>query len=502
VFPHLVVTRAWEKPKGSREVSCLLGSGSSQDFKVHTTTFQNLMRGIYERLFFVKDGNGFGRPPLPKENIYTERMSAASDLIIANCPKTNPITEREFASLYQARRRTAYNKAVDSLEHSAVCKSDGYVDTFTKVEKINFTSKPDPAPRIIQPRRKRYNVSVGVFLKPMEHILYKAVARCFGEKTIVKGMNGAEVGQLAYGKWSKFRHPVAIGMDASRFDQSVSVDALKWLHRIYVNCVASYKDRCVLRRLLKSQLVNIGYARVGGWIIRYGVEGSRMSGDMDTSSGNCLLASMLVYQYCTEKSIPFSLLNNGDDCVIICERDDVGRFCDVHEWFLDYGFNMVVEAPVYDFERIVFCQSHFIWNGRGYVQVRDPKVCTAKDSLSLVPFSSEPVMRAWLGAVGHGGLALNSGIPVLQEFYSMYLRESHGYNGSTHPSLESGTSFLAKGMESKWSEVTPKARYSFWLATGILPDEQVQLEGYYSKFSYSYNSSTPRGDMTPLSLYQ
>jgi len=460
------------------------------------------MRGIYERLFFVKDGNGFRRPPLPRENIYSERLNKVKNRIVANCPKTNPITRQEFAELYQARRRTAYLKAVESLEHSEVCKSDGYVDTFTKVEKINFTSKPDPAPRIIQPRRKRFNVAVGVFLKPMEHLLYKAVHKCFGEKTIVKGMNGAEVGRLAFEKWSKFSRPVAVGMDASRFDQSVSVDALRWLHGIYESCVASFRDRCVLGRLLKSQLVNIGFARVGDHVIRYGVEGSRMSGDMDTASGNCVLASSLVLQFCLEHDIEFSLLNNGDDCVVICDQSDLHKFDDVHEWFTDYGFNMVVEDPVYEFEKIVFCQSHFIWNGTGYVQVRDPKVCTAKDSLSLVPFTSEPAMRAWLGAVGQGGLALNSGIPVLQEFYAMYLRESKGHTGLDHPSMESGTRFLSRGMESKWVLISPEARYSFWLATDILPDEQVQLEEFYSMFSYDFSADTPSGDLTPLYLYQ
>ena len=37
------------------------------------------------------------------------------------------------------------------------------------------TKKPDPAPRVIQPRNVRYNVEVGRYLRRFEHYLYRGI---------------------------------------------------------------------------------------------------------------------------------------------------------------------------------------------------------------------------------------------------------------------------------------------------------------------------------------
>jgi hypothetical protein len=60
--------------------------------------------------------------------------------------------------------------------------------SFTKAEKINFTSKPDPAPRIIQPRDPRYNVEVGRRIAHIEKPLFKALAKMCGHEVVFKGM--------------------------------------------------------------------------------------------------------------------------------------------------------------------------------------------------------------------------------------------------------------------------------------------------------------------------
>lgn len=500
-LPRLVATRARDKPRNPRVVDCLLGSGSTLEYRVHTSTFPNLMRGIYERLFFVKVEGKFQRPPQPMENIYSTRLGLMRQQIVGNVSKANPISRREFADMYQARRRTRYHQAVDSLEIQAVSRRDALVRTFNKVERYCHTLKPDAACRIISPRDPRYNVEVGRFLKPLEHRLYDAITKLFGERTIAKGMNGVTVGRLAREKWEKYRNPVAISIDASRFDQHVSKQALIWEHWLYVQCFARKKDRKRLAEMLEMQLVNKGLAIVDGHKIKYTVEGSRMSGDMNTALGNCLIACCLMKSFCDEYSIPFSLLNNGDDCVIICEREHYPKFKRAGKFFLDFGFNMIQEDPVYAFSEISFCQGNFIWNGNEWVHIRHPKVCTAKDSISLIPFHSEAVMRGWLRAVGDGGLALNSGVPVLQEFYEMYRRESRGVSSNVlaHPAMETGLRFLAMGMDPKYRDISCYSRFTFWEASGILPDAQIELENYYRKHTIE-NIGSVQGDTTPLHL--
>jgi hypothetical protein len=50
-----------------------------------------------------------------------------------------------------------------------------------------------------------------------------------------------------------------------------------------------------LAELLKWQLQNKGFARTIDGLIKYSVEGCRMSGDMNTALGNCTIMCALVY---------------------------------------------------------------------------------------------------------------------------------------------------------------------------------------------------------------
>ena len=112
--------------------------------------------------------------------------------------------------------------AVESLKVSPIEEKDSYLNAFVKCEKINRTAKLDPAPRIIQPRKPRFNVCLGRYIKPIEHAIYRAIDKVFGSPTVVKGMNATERGLLLARKWARFSDPVAIGIDAKRFDQHVS----------------------------------------------------------------------------------------------------------------------------------------------------------------------------------------------------------------------------------------------------------------------------------------
>ena len=395
----------------------------------------------------------------------------------------------DFPPLYQGRRRTGYEDTVVKMRTFGMPSNLANVATFTKTEKINFTVKKDPNPRIIQPRTRAYNVLVGCYIKPSEALYCKTVAKIFGSRTIVKGLNADEVGRLAEEKWRKFDRPVAVGMDAKAFDEHVNVDLLKFEHELYVKTQSSIDDRRRLAALLKMQLRNVCSTFIGEYRVKYAVDGRRMSGDMNTGTGNSLIMSASVWTYCRDAGITkFELLNNGDDCVLIVEQDDLHRLNNVTPWFKELGLNMVVEEPVYELEKIDFCQSNFLKvNGR-YRQVRKPSFAICKDSVSTKPFHVENDMRAWLSGVGEGGLALNSGVPVLQSFYTAYMRAGKGVKplSALDPTMETGTRMLTRGMDSKTMPVTPEARLSFWLATGCLPDEQILLERHYDNLTIAF----------------
>jgi hypothetical protein len=148
-----------------------------------------------------------------------------------------------------------------------------------------------------------------------EKRLFSGFETVFGYSVILKGMNAHATAEQLRSNWDSFTQPVAVGLDASRFDQHVSHAALCWEHSVYNGVFRSSE----LRRLLRWQLVNHGVARTEGQRIDYTTNGCRMSGDINTSLGNCLIMSSIVLAYCETRGITARLSNNGDDCVLILE---------------------------------------------------------------------------------------------------------------------------------------------------------------------------------------
>jgi hypothetical protein len=497
----LEVQKYWDVEPKVRNSVHLQHLSPPVHFGVHNSSIQNLERAIKERVFFVKSENGdFVPAPAPKPHHFEAKLSVFRQQLIDRLPSTTPIQIREFPLLYTGRKRTIYENAVQSLMHEGVSVKDSKLKAFVKAEKINFTAKGDPVPRVIQPRDPRYNVELGCFLKPVEKQLYKAINRVFGSTTIMKGLNAESAGRVVKQKWDKFSRPVAVGLDASRFDQHVSVDALKWEHAIHLRMTQGRANKLKLSKLLAWQLDNrgVGYCRDGK--LRYSVKGKRMSGDMNTGSGNCLLMCAMIYSYCFERKISnYELMNNGDDCVVIMEQRDLERFQQgLDSWFLGMGFSMKVEEPVKVIEQIEFCQTHPVFDGCKYVMVRNLKNGLSKDCLSLTYNDTINSLFHYYRELGEAGLHLTGGIPIWQEFYNRLLgcvpdavksskRRSNVYSQNV------GMMMLADGMHRKYADVTAAARFSFYLAFGVTPDEQRSVESYYENVTISFDKKMACG---------
>lgn len=424
----------------------------------------------------VSTPDGLLPTPQPSANAF-DRLRVYSQALRRWLPQTPPVDYDTFVEYYKGRRKAVYRAAADSLLTKPVSRQDAELKAFVKAEKLNLTNKPDPAPRLIQPRTPRYNVEVGRYLRPIEKLVYRAIAKTWKGPTVFKGMNAAQQGQEFDNIWNQFARPVAIGLDASRFDQHVSKPALKWEHSVYKMCYKGAEGD-FLQRLLSWQLDNRGKAYTEEGVVSYEVSGCRMSGDMNTSMGNCLIMCALVWLYCLEKGIVARLANNGDDCVVVMDQRDEALFSEgLNTWFLEFGFEMVVEAPVYVLEEIVFCQTQPVYTPSGYVMVRSPDAASAKDCSSLLPLNN--CFTAWAGAIGACGLSLTGGIPFFQEFYSSLLaagtaskiKEAEG-----EALIGYGMRMLSQGMARKYVEIDPRTRMSFALAFGMMPDEQEELE--------------------------
>jgi hypothetical protein len=375
-----------------------------------------------------------------------------------------------------------YLKAKISLQQRTVSLVDSFVSGFVKCEKINFSEKLDPAPRIIYPRNPRYNLAVGVYLKPIEHQVYHMIDKMFEalgchESTVAKGHNFGRRARTLREKWEKFYCPVALLFDAKRFDQHVSVEALEFEHSVY-NML--YEQDPELARLLRWQLDLRFFGRTDDGVVKLKKRGGRCSGDMNTAMGNVVIMSMLFYQLLTQLGVAFEFYDDGDDSVLIVEKQDVRLLQDaVPAFFLRHGFTMKMSAPREVFEQVEFCQTQPVFDGERWTMVRDPRTAIAKDTCSTLPCEQRGVLQMWLRAVSDCGEAISGGLPVWDQFYRRYRELAAGAKPGEFPELETGMARLAKGMRRRFRDTSPEARLSFHRAFGIEPWHQVLMERHF-----------------------
>ncbi len=485
---RLLWKREVGNPKERRYVR-VAGVAPSIDIVPFTESLDTLLRAVTERVFLVKDGDGFTRPPRPETGVFSAALQCVSDLLLPILPSTAPISHQAFVDHYKGRKREFYQRALDDLRNGrSTLEEDAAVSVFIKYEKTDRTTKADPVPRVISPRDPKFNIRVGRYLQPLEKKLFKKLGKLFHDEhpTVIKGFNASKSAEILLAKWNMFNEPVAIGLDASRFDQHVSLEALQWEHQVYGACFKTAKHKRRLAILLRQQLVN----RCSGWTqngrVSYTINGTRMSGDMNTSMGNCILMCSMIKAYFLHKGVNAQLANNGDDCVVFLEKRDLPHFMEgLTAWFLRLGFNMTVEAPVTSFCQLEFCQTKPIFDGVEWIMCRNPHTAIAKDSVMLKSWDTPSIFRGWLDAVGTGGLSLTSRLPVFQAFYSSYVRAGKR-RAIPKELLPWSFTNMCDGMNRTPGIVLPEARLSFWEAFDITPDEQIELEKYYDELSVTH----------------
>lgn len=476
-----VITDCGNRPKPATQRRALIWRvGPSTSWGVHNNSLRNGLRAVRERVFAVEANGQLRKRPQSSPGAFELLADFKSRLLVAMPFPPLKLSSQQFCESYHGAKRAMYERAVESLSRRPIERSDASGNAFVKGEKVEFTTqKPDPAPRVIQPRNPRYNVELGRFLKPIEKAVYIAIAEVWGGPTVFKGMNCFEQGAALAEIWDEYEDPVAVGCDASRFDQHVGPPALRWEASSYV---AIYRGNPHLAKLLSWQLRNKMYLHTPEGTIKYEVDGCRMSGDMNTSLGNCLLMCGMGYAAVTAAGIKCRLVNNGDDCQFIMPRKDVRRFLEAAEpLFVKFGFTIKWEDPVDRLEDIEFCQTRPFYDGARWRMVRTVRRAIAKDLMMMSPPKEglNKAYREWLGAVGRCGLALCSGVPVMQALYCRMIALGEG----RQVVAESGMAMLARGLNSEVSEITPEARLSMWRQTAILPSAQEELERLFSNIS-------------------
>lgn len=392
---------------------------------------------------------------------------------------------------YSGAKRKRYMEAAERFLRFGVRAFDAVCTMFVKPERFDGHAKHNPDPRAIQFRSSVFCVALAQYLQPIEHHIYEFDIFSAGvppSRNIAKGLNSSQRAELLRKKLSHFRRPVVLSLDASRFDKHVAVEHLQAEHHVYRSANKDWLFWELLRRQYRNRVkTNLG--------LEYIVVGRRMSGDMNTAVGNCLIMLMMVKSFCRSTTIlRWDTLDDGDDCLLIIEDEDLDRvLSSVHQYFLEFGMVMKVESVARSLFEVVFCQSSVVeYADARFKFVRDYKAVISK-SLCGVRHWQDPNYRIKvLRAIGLCELVLNLGVPVLQSFACCVLRNvgrpsdielaSDGLRNRVGRELRSlGVPIWAIEPQ----PVAECARESFAQAFGCDRQEQLDLEKFFDGWTFN-----------------
>jgi len=484
---------------------------------VFNNTLDNGYRAFAERYFLCKTSDGF-RPALPVhvfEYTHDHVMMGFLESVCAELDLVPVASNREVVGAYTGAKRMVYEQASEEFYRDGVTRRHAMLHSFVKFEKQDLSK----APRVINPRSTVYNLRLGRFLKFNEKKYYKALATVFGqEHVVIKGLDTMSVATQLRQLWDDNANPIAIGGDASKFDMHVSKAALYYEHLFYIRPYydslgearlaydrvisdnrenpKGYSDREELCWLLSQQLYNRGRAWFDDGKLSFEMEGTRASGDLNTSLGNCLLMCALTHAWARRAGTRVALANNGDDCQYFMDRSVETQFREgMCDWFATKGFRMVLEDTAHEFESVEFCQAQPVLTFNGWNMVRNPQTLITKATMCLTPVANFNGLRRWMMAVGVCEGSLARGVPVVQAFAACLRANGSkctarqielAYHGSTR-------AFHAD-MNASCEPITDVARNSFHTAFGVTPEEQMVLESHYSSWRLGPWGETMRGE--------
>lgn len=508
LHPAIKATPLHGRAKQKR-CSYISGFNSQVKFAVLDHCFTNALRSVNERVFYVKDKTTgqLRRPVVPDLNHPNWRLMAKFKTSLAKRIKTTtPYNLVNIPDLYVGRKKTIYANAVESLLVTPWCPKDATIRSFLKAEPYSLASKSldQIVNRVISPASPRHNASVAKFTKKIEHSLYHTIDKVVHSlsgctnysHTIMKGYNSSQMAANIIKAWESFNDPVAVGFDATRFDQHVSQAMLRWEHSVYALFFHGH-DKEELNALMREQLRVQATMYLKDGRIKYATKGTRCSGHMNTGMGNCLIMVAMTAGFCKTLNIKkFKIINNGDDCVLIVERTHLHKLTQnqFDSYFHPLGFDIIMEQPVDVVERIEFCQMHPVNVDGHWLMVRNVIPSATKDAISIRPLRTDKEISSWMLGVGEAGLSLTGGVPIVQEYYTAFTKAAHSLVKSPtrnkHNQLdENGFYYLRQGMTRKYNPVTDSTRVSFYRAFNILPTEQEYIESVLKQMALTRDSS-------------
>lgn len=485
-FPGQLVIRRNGSPVKPREFIVSPGFAPECRLGVYLHNVDAVVSALTERFFYINVDGVYIEPPQPIRGCFRRpNYIGFRAEVLSHIPRHFPILSRDqTVAAFRGSKRRRYEHAKDLVMRDGLQARDSVLKAFCKFSKVEVG---DPA-RIISPREYKWNLELARYIKHLEPKIYSGIHKAFSSvfphidrksrRTVMKGLDCDEMATELWLKWSSFSKPVAVMLDVRKLDACLGIVATRYEHSFYTGV---YPRARKLRWMLKQMRRHCIRAYCPDGMVVVKCKGRKASGDVTTAVGDIEVVTSVYYDIMMFLMIYFELADMGDDACVIMEESDLPRFLHrVADAFLEAGFLIKVEKIVHEFEEITFCQQHPILVNGSWRMIREPSTVVSKDAMCLLHCSNEKVFRKWLGAVSIAGLHLCDGVPVLYSFYRCLQRSGRDPGDKLFNLLMEHT-FFKRRKKSSSSKIDDAARVSFYYATGILPDAQLELEAHLDR---------------------
>lgn len=398
-----------------------LGSWFSVPTCIPANVPDNELTSIFRRAF----------PPTRTTKL-PQVIPEAADLLARKLGKLEaPMDMDEWLSRFTPVRR-------EQIRAAGLNKPNDLVEFFQKIEQLDDCKHP----RAIQARVDEFKAAAGPWIAAFE-------MKCRESLPIfIKGLTPQQKAEKIDRLYQ--RALTAFELDFSRFDRSLTVDLLEATeHRIYKHCLPE-----PIARLMTMQLNSRVRTRNNA---AYVVNGTRMSGDVNTSIGNCLVVACLMLAL----KLPLdSFLVEGDDMLAVVTEKEKAR---IDASILEAA-GLSPKIRFIETQQAEFCSRRLIPTILGPRLCRDPRREVARVGYSIHSESDRDKLLR--------GVHEWQGIPMMGPVYEQAL-------GNTP------------------TPITSEARIAFESVWGISQDEQQKFENDpLFRAEYSWEIAQPDAPAT------
>ncbi|APG76222.1 hypothetical protein 2 [Changjiang tombus-like virus 18] len=350
------------------------------------------------------------------------------------------------------------------------------ISAFVKYEKMDISKLHEgKPPRLIQFRSYEYTYLLKSFI--LNHSLaIKTNSIYFNNQPVdtifSKIHDSFGVARILRENWEQFSEPVAICLDHSKFDGHYNTTLLELEHSYW----RSLSSSRILKLLLKDQLSN---KCITANNIKYKSRGSRCSGEYTTSEGNTLMNYAMLSSWLKFSGITdFRITVNGDDSVVFIERKDQTKLADL-SFFRNFNMETECDRIAEDFREISFCQASPIRISKEgqptWFMVKEP--FRAITRATYADYKHRQCIDRLLTAQGLCEIAVNSGVPMLQEFALLLMSY-----GSLKPlgSIDKMPAKTSGRWLSSYVDIPDYTRSDFEIAFGVSKAEQQFIENSFA----------------------